>query len=59
MIEEGNPWHNNGLNRIDSNWELVIELQDDIFYVNEDQLRTPVEDDFEYEIIIDASDTER
>lgn len=59
MREEGtnNQWK--GLNRVDSNSELIIELQDDIFILKEDQLRTPVEEDFEYEIMIDASETER
>ena len=59
MIDEGKRNPNHRLNRVDSNCELIIQLQDDIFFIEEDQLRTPIEDDFEYEIMIDASDTER
>lgn len=46
-------------NRCDSDGELIIEIQDDIFIVDEDNLSSPVEDDFEYEIYIDGSSTQR
>lgn len=46
-------------NKCDSDGELIIEIQDDIFIVDEDNLYSPVEDDFEYEIYIDGSSTQR
>lgn len=46
--------HNVDFNKVDANGELIIEIKDDIFYIEEDNLRTPIEDDFEYEILIDA-----
>lgn len=45
--------HKIDFNKLDSNGELIIELQDGIFHIEEDQLRTPIEDDFEYEILVD------
>lgn len=45
----------NNYNKYDSNGELIIELQDDIFRIDEYALLEPIEDDFEYEILVDGS----
>ena len=59
MREEDNYHKRNGLNMIDSNSELKIELEDHIFILEEDKLGTPVKEDLEYQIIIEASESER
>lgn len=39
--------------------ELILELRDEMFIIDEDQLKTPIDDDFEYEIVVDDSSTQR
>lgn len=48
-----------GLNQYDNEGELIIEVQDHIFNIDEDNLRTPVSEDFEYEILIEGSSVQR
>jgi hypothetical protein len=53
-MREVNTNHFMDFNKLDSNGELIIEIQDEMFIVDEDGLRTPIEDDFEYEILVEA-----
>ena len=46
--------HKVDFNQLDANGELIIEMKDNIFCINESNLRTPIEDDFEYEILVDS-----
>jgi hypothetical protein len=59
MGEKGNIHGYNRFNQVNSKGELIIELRDDIFIVNENRLGTPVDDEFEYEIVVDDSSTQR
>ena len=59
MREEGEYSSKNRHRRDNQNDEPEIVVEDHIFTVNEDLMKEPLEDDFEYEIIIDGSDTER
>ena len=47
------------LMKFDQDGELIIEFEDGIFNIEEQQLSTPIEDDFEYEILIDESASQR
>jgi hypothetical protein len=46
------------MDKFDSDGELIIEIEE-IFNIDESGLRTPLEDDFEYEILIEGSSKQR
>ena len=45
--------------KFDQDGELIIEFEDSIFNIEEEQLSTPIEDDFEYEILVDDNSSQR
>lgn len=58
-LHKAEPDPFNNILKFDQDGELIIEFEDEIFNIEEQQLSTPIEDDFEYEILVDDSSSQR